>query len=208
RHGPDETGARGSVRPEQHGFDAHTGAPLGHARGHERHCRLPSQQGVRFRDGNGLPRRWRLLGAGLIRRQARAGSWRLALAGARASTKSGRASQGLGPRGLSQRSRCDLSGARQRLLWLSRLTISAMLSAPCPGGDSKALGEPMTDAAAPALDNETPVNPYSLLEAVNRASRSASLAWLLLLAVTAYLGVAVAGIGHRDLLFDADVVLP
>jgi uncharacterized protein YjbI with pentapeptide repeats len=66
----------------------------------------------------------------------------------------------------------------------------------------------MTDAAAPALDNETPVNPYSLLEAVNRASRSASLAWLLLLAVTAYLGVAVAGIGHRDLLFDADVVLP
>ena len=66
----------------------------------------------------------------------------------------------------------------------------------------------MTDPAAPAIVSETPVNPYSLLEAVNRASRSASLAWLALLAVMAYLSVAVAGITHRDLLLDTDVVLP
>jgi uncharacterized protein YjbI with pentapeptide repeats len=66
----------------------------------------------------------------------------------------------------------------------------------------------MTDPAAPAIVSETPVNPYSLLEAVNRASRSASLAWLALLAVMAYLSVAVAGISHRDLLLDTDVVLP
>ena len=66
----------------------------------------------------------------------------------------------------------------------------------------------MTDPAAPAFVSETPVNPYSLLEAVNRASRSASLAWLALLGVMAYLSVAVAGISHRDLLLDTDVVLP
>src|SRR5262245_48936933 len=66
----------------------------------------------------------------------------------------------------------------------------------------------MTDAAAPAIDNETPVNPYSLLEAVNRASRSASLVWLAFLGLMAYLAVTIAGISHRDLLFDADVALP
>jgi uncharacterized protein YjbI with pentapeptide repeats len=66
----------------------------------------------------------------------------------------------------------------------------------------------MTDAAAPAIDNQTPTNPYSLLEAVNRASRSASLAWLALLAVLAYVTATVAGISHRDLLLDGDVVLP
>jgi uncharacterized protein YjbI with pentapeptide repeats len=66
----------------------------------------------------------------------------------------------------------------------------------------------MTDAAAPAIDNETPVNPYSLLEAVNRASRSASFVWLAFLGLTAYLAIVVAGISHRDLLFDADVGLP
>ena len=83
-----------------------------------------------------------------------------------------------------------------------------MLSALCPGGDSGLWGEPMTDAAAPAIDNETPVNPYSLLVAVNRASRTARIAWLALLVLMAYLAVAVAGISHRDLLFDAEVALP
>ena len=66
----------------------------------------------------------------------------------------------------------------------------------------------MTDPAAPAIVSETPVNPYSLLEAVNRASRSGNLAWLALIGVMAYLSVAVAGITHRDLLLDTDVVLP
>ena len=67
----------------------------------------------------------------------------------------------------------------------------------------------MTDiAAAPALDGDTPVNPYSLREAVDRASRSASLAWLVLLGSTAYLLLIVAGVSHRDLLLDADVTLP
>src|SRR5262245_31423634 len=62
----------------------------------------------------------------------------------------------------------------------------AIQSALCSGhlvraGTARLGGEPMTEAAAPAIDGETPVNPYSLLEAVNRASRSASVAWLLLL---------------------------
>jgi uncharacterized protein YjbI with pentapeptide repeats len=67
----------------------------------------------------------------------------------------------------------------------------------------------MTDAAAaPALDSETPLNPYSLLKAVNRAARSASLAWLALLGLMAYVLLVLAGIGHRDLLLDADITLP
>jgi uncharacterized protein YjbI with pentapeptide repeats len=68
----------------------------------------------------------------------------------------------------------------------------------------------MTDsaAAAPAFDGDTPVNPYSLCEAVDRASRSASLAWLVLLGSTAYLTLVLAGISHRDLLLDADLTLP
>jgi uncharacterized protein YjbI with pentapeptide repeats len=67
----------------------------------------------------------------------------------------------------------------------------------------------MTDAAAaPALDSETPLNPYSLLEAVHRAARSASLAWLGLLGLMAYILLVLAGIGHRDLLLDADITLP
>ena len=88
-------------------------------------------------------------------------------------------------------------------------TISAMLSPPCRAGTARLWGEPMTDAAAaPALDSETPLNPYSLLEAVNRAAKSASFAWLTLLALMAYLSLVLAGIGHRDLLLEVDVTLP
>src|SRR5262245_4310418 len=84
-----------------------------------------------------------------------------------------------------------------------------MLSAPCRAGTARLWGEPMTNAAAaPALDSETPLNPYSLLEAVNRAARSASLAWLALLGLMAYLSLVLAGIGHRDLLLDVDITLP
>lgn len=57
-------------------------------------------------------------------------------------------------------------------------------------------------------DAETPVNPYSLLAAVNASSRSASAAWLIYFGLLAYLYIAVAGITHRDLLLNADVTLP
>jgi uncharacterized protein YjbI with pentapeptide repeats len=68
----------------------------------------------------------------------------------------------------------------------------------------------MTDAAAaaPALESDTPVNPYSLREAVDRAGRSAGFAWLVLLGSSAYLSLVLAGISHRDLLLDQDVTLP
>jgi uncharacterized protein YjbI with pentapeptide repeats len=57
-------------------------------------------------------------------------------------------------------------------------------------------------------DAETPVNPYSLLTAVNTASGSANTAWLIFLGLMAYLLVALAGVTHRDLLLNSDVALP
>ncbi len=60
------------------------------------------------------------------------------------------------------------------------------------------------------LDNEgeTPVNPYSLLEAVNRSSDTAHMAWLIFLGIMAYLMIAVAGVTHKDLLLEKAVQLP
>jgi uncharacterized protein YjbI with pentapeptide repeats len=67
----------------------------------------------------------------------------------------------------------------------------------------------MDDETRLAVDDaETPVNPYSLLAAVNASGRSANVAWLLFLGVAAYLLIAVAAVSHRDLLLNADVVLP
>lgn len=66
----------------------------------------------------------------------------------------------------------------------------------------------MDDSARIALDAETPVNPYGLLESVNRSSRAASRAWLAFLLLLAYLAVTVAGVTHRDLLLNADITLP
>lgn len=61
----------------------------------------------------------------------------------------------------------------------------------------------------PARDTgEVPVNPYSLLEAVNDASEIAHTGWLIFLAVTAYVTVAVAGVSHADLLMNSAVELP
>ena len=40
---------------------------------------------------------------------------------------------------------------------------------------------------------ETPVNPYSLLEAVNRSSDAAHAAWLIFLAIMAYFVIADVG---------------
>ncbi len=66
----------------------------------------------------------------------------------------------------------------------------------------------MTDLSPVAPDVETPVNPYSLLEAVNRSSDMAHRAWLIFLFVMTYLTVAVAGVTHADLLLETPVNLP
>lgn len=50
--------------------------------------------------------------------------------------------------------------------------------------------------------------PRLLIEAVNSASIAARTAWLGFLALTAYLFIAIAGIGHTDLLTNAPVALP
>ena len=55
---------------------------------------------------------------------------------------------------------------------------------------------------------DVPVNPYSLLEAVNDASEVAHTSWLIFLGVLAYLCVAVAGVSHQDLLLNQTVSLP
>jgi uncharacterized protein YjbI with pentapeptide repeats len=66
----------------------------------------------------------------------------------------------------------------------------------------------MTEMARVAPDVETPVNPYSLLEAVNRSSDAAHTGWLIFLAIMAYFVIAVAGVTHRDLLLETPVELP
>lgn len=65
----------------------------------------------------------------------------------------------------------------------------------------------MSDGTQIGID-ETPVNPYSLLEAVNRSSDTAHMGWLIFLGIMAYLLVAVAGVTHRDLLLATPVPLP
>ena len=59
-----------------------------------------------------------------------------------------------------------------------------------------------------AIEGEAPVNPYSLLEAVNAASRTAHRGWLLFIAGMAYLLVMVAAVTHADLLLSRPVTLP
>jgi uncharacterized protein YjbI with pentapeptide repeats len=66
----------------------------------------------------------------------------------------------------------------------------------------------MDDNTRTALDVEAPVNPYSLLDALNSASARTSTLWLIFLGLMAYLLVTTAGITHRDLLLDSGVVLP
>ena len=66
----------------------------------------------------------------------------------------------------------------------------------------------MADSVRGVADTETPVNPYSLLEAVNASSDSAHRAWLIFLSLMIYLMVAVAGVTHRDLLLETPVSLP
>ena len=66
----------------------------------------------------------------------------------------------------------------------------------------------MPESARAAVDNETPVNPYSLLEAVNSSSDTSHTAWLIFIGIMAYLMVAVAGVTHKDLLLETAVTLP
>ena len=66
----------------------------------------------------------------------------------------------------------------------------------------------MNDISRTGLDTETPVNPYSLLEAVNRSSGTANTAWLLFVGLLAYLLITVAGVTHKDLLLNAAITLP
>lgn len=66
----------------------------------------------------------------------------------------------------------------------------------------------MADLSRSGGENDTPVNPYSLLEAVNNSSDTAHTGWLIFLAIMAYLMIAVAGVTHADLLMETPVELP
>ncbi len=66
----------------------------------------------------------------------------------------------------------------------------------------------MDDSTRAALDTETPVNPYSLLDAVNTAAARTNTAWLLFLGLMVYAALTVGSLTHRDLLLDAGIVLP
>jgi uncharacterized protein YjbI with pentapeptide repeats len=66
----------------------------------------------------------------------------------------------------------------------------------------------MSEFDTAASEGETPVNPYSLLEAVNASSDEAHVSWFVFLAMMIYLMVAVAGVTHRDLLLETPVELP
>ncbi|MCB1522212.1 MAG: pentapeptide repeat-containing protein [Hyphomicrobiaceae bacterium] len=70
------------------------------------------------------------------------------------------------------------------------------------------MSELMPGMAHARPDTETPVNPYSLLEAVNNSSDTAHRAWLIFLGLMTYLMVAVAGVTNRDLLLETPVSLP
>mgnify|MGYP001241961709 CR=1 FL=1 len=52
----------------------------------------------------------------------------------------------------------------------------------------------MNDGSRAGLDTETPVNPYSLLEAVNRSSDTANTAWLLFIGLLAFVIVVVGAL--------------
>lgn len=66
----------------------------------------------------------------------------------------------------------------------------------------------MSDVMRTGPEAETPINPYSLLEAVNNSSDTAHMGWLIFLGIMAYLMIAVAGVSHKDLLLETDVQLP
>src|SRR5438034_972931 len=57
----------------------------------------------------------------------------------------------------------------------------------------------MNDTSRGVLEAETPVNPYSLLEAVNRSSDSANAAWLIYIGVIRYVGFFLHGMSWLTL---------
>ncbi len=69
---------------------------------------------------------------------------------------------------------------------------------------------PFMSEATPGafVGGEAPVNPYSLLGAVNESAASARTGWMIFVAVMSYLLVTVASVDHRDLLIAGDVTLP
>lgn len=66
----------------------------------------------------------------------------------------------------------------------------------------------MSEAVHVGPGIESPINPYSLLEAVNDSSDTSHTAWLIFLGLMTYLMIAVAGVSHRDLLLETPVSLP
>jgi uncharacterized protein YjbI with pentapeptide repeats len=66
----------------------------------------------------------------------------------------------------------------------------------------------MAERARLTPETETPVNPYSLLEAVNSSSDTSHTGWLIFLAIMTYLMIAVAGVTHEALLLETPVQLP
>jgi uncharacterized protein YjbI with pentapeptide repeats len=66
----------------------------------------------------------------------------------------------------------------------------------------------MSDIAQAGLDGDNPVNPYSLLGAVNSASDTVNTAWLIFLGVLSYLLITSAGVTHKDLLLNNEIPLP
>lgn len=66
----------------------------------------------------------------------------------------------------------------------------------------------MADADERSANADTPVNPYSLLEAVNNSSDTSHTGWLIFLAIMTYLMIAVAGVTHEALLMETPVQLP
>lgn len=61
---------------------------------------------------------------------------------------------------------------------------------------------------AVVVEGEAPVNPYSLLEAVNNSSDTVHTGWLIFIGIMSYLLIAVAGVTHKDLLLSSDIQLP
>jgi uncharacterized protein YjbI with pentapeptide repeats len=70
------------------------------------------------------------------------------------------------------------------------------------------VGIGMADLARVAPESDTPVNPYSLLEAVNNSSDTAHTGWLIFIGIMTYLMIAVAGVTHEALLLQTPVQLP
>ncbi|HFB2047676.1 MAG: pentapeptide repeat-containing protein [Hyphomicrobiaceae bacterium] len=57
-------------------------------------------------------------------------------------------------------------------------------------------------------DEPTPVNPYSLLEAINRSSGAAYTGCVIFTSLTIYLAITIASVSHKDLFLQTDVHLP